>query len=187
VLNPPRAVINTTGRPTRGNASAPVRIVEFSDFECPYCQMAYGVVKQVEKDYPTQVGFTYMYFPLSFHPNAQKAAEASECAYRQKPEAFWSFHDWMFEKRTLDVPSLKAYAGAIGLNTTQFNACLDGGQATAQVAADTAQGSANGVQGTPGFFINGRATLPQGYRPYEELKAYVDKELAIALNNTAKK
>ncbi|VVB56511.1 Thioredoxin [uncultured archaeon] len=183
VLNPPRAVINVTGRPTRGNASAPLQIVEFSDFECPYCEMAYGVVKQAEKDYGSQMSLTYMEFPLSIHPDAQKAAEAAECAYRQKPAAFWSYYDWMFTNRSLDVPSLKGYAGEIGLNTTQFNACLDGGQAAAQVSADEAQGGANGVQGTPGFFING---LPiRGYLPYEQFKAVLDRELARAKNGTA--
>ncbi|MCL6089357.1 MAG: DsbA family protein, partial [Candidatus Marsarchaeota archaeon] len=185
ILNPPRAVINTTGRPMRGNASAPLQIVEFSDFECPYCEVEYGVLRQVEKDYAGKVGFTYMNYPLTtIHPNAQKAAEAAECAYRQKPAAFWQFHDWIFENRTLDVPSLKAYAASTGLNATRFNACLDGGEAAAQVAADAAQGSANGVSGTPAVFVNGLA-IPGGAQPYEVVKTYLDKELALVAKNAA--
>ncbi len=184
ILNPPRAIINTANRPMRGNASAQLQVVEFSDFECPYCEREYGVMRQVENDYAGRVSFTYLNYPLtSIHPDAQKAAEAAECAYRQKPGAFWQFHDWMFENRSLDIPSLKAYAAQIGLNATRFNACLDGGEAAAQVAADAAQGSANGVQGTPAVFING-LEVKGGAQPYEVVKGYLDRELALLAKNS---
>jgi protein-disulfide isomerase len=178
ILNPPRAKINATGRPTRGGSNAAVRIIEFSDFQCPYCQMAYGVVKQIEQEYGEKVSITYMHFPLTtIHPQAQKAAEAAECAYRQNESAFWKFHDWMFENRALDIDSLKAYASTIGLNTTQFNKCLDGGEATARVLEDQKIGGENGISGTPGFFING--LLVSGYSPYEQFRLYIERELAL--------
>jgi protein-disulfide isomerase len=193
ILNPPRAVINTTGRPVWGNASAPVKIIEFSDFQCPYCEMGYQTVKSVEQNYAGQVSITFMQFPLSFHPLAQKAAEAAECANDQGK--FWEFHDKLFSDRSWttdasNVPAAVLYyksaAKGLGLDTAKFDACLDGGSKAAAVSADQAIGSANGISGTPGFFINGLAL--KGYLPYEQFKKYIDTELtAVAANATKKK
>ena len=191
ILNPPRAVINTTGRPVWGNASAPVKIIEFSDFQCPYCEMGFQTVKSVEANYSGKVSITFMEFPLnSLHPLAQKAAEAAECANDQGK--FWEMHDTLFSDRTWttdasNVPAsivyFKSTAKALGLNTTKFDACLDNGTKAAVVSANEAIGSANGIQGTPGFFINGLAL--KGYLPYDQFKVYVDKELALVANQTA--
>ncbi|MFH0927228.1 MAG: DsbA family protein [Candidatus Micrarchaeota archaeon] len=169
------ANIVTTGRPARGDANAPVTIVEFSDFQCPFCQRAYPTISQVEQDYAGKIKLVYMQFPLnSLHPYAQKAAEASECA--QDQGKFWEYYDTLFTAQTLDVPSLKQHAADLGLDTVKFNACLDGGTKAADVAAQENLGSSLGVSGTPSFFINGKMLV--GAQPYGSFKSAIDAALA---------
>ncbi len=168
------ANIDVSGRPVRGSPNAPVTIVEFSDFECPFCQRAEPTVRQIMNDYNGKVKLVYMQFPLSFHPNAQKAAEASECAGDQGK--FWEYNDRLFDTKQLDVASLKQHAAGLGLDTAKFNACLDGGAKSSAVGAQAAMGSQNGVSGTPSFFINGKPIV--GAQPYENFKAIIDAELA---------
>lgn len=108
--------------------------------------------------------------PASMHPNAEKAAEAAECAHDQ--DKFWEFHDTMYANQSaLDVDSLKGYAAQLGLDTATFDACLDGDEKVAEVAKDEQDGTSYGVSGTPAFFINGR--LVTGALPFED---YLDQE-----------
>jgi protein-disulfide isomerase len=152
-----------------------VTIVEFSDFECPYCGGLFPTLKQVEKNYPQQVRIVYRQFPLNnLHPHAQKAAEASLCANDQ--QKFWEFHDSMFSnQRELSVPDLKQRAADLKLDTAMFNQCLDSGRHAAAIQLDIDEGARNGVSGTPALFINGR--LLSGNQPYGEIKEVIDDEL----------
>jgi predicted DsbA family dithiol-disulfide isomerase/Skp family chaperone for outer membrane proteins len=174
-LEPLRAQLTTEGFPSRGPANAPVTIVEFSDFECPYCGGLFPTLKQVEKNYPQQVRIVYRQFPLAnIHPHAQKAAEASLCANEQ--QKFWEFHDSMFaNQRELSVPDLKQRAVDLKLDTQAFNQCLDSGRYAPAIQKDIQEGARNGVSGTPALFINGR--LLSGNQPYSEIKEVIDDEL----------
>ncbi|HLC80057.1 MAG TPA: DsbA family protein [archaeon] len=140
----------------KGNELAKVRIVEFSDFQCPSCGYAYGVMKQIYSQYADSIYFTYRHFPLSnIHPFAQKAAEASQCAGEQGK--FWEYHDKLFENQdNLKVDDLKAYATGLGLDSSQFNACLESSKYAGKVASDYSLGLSYGVDSTPTFFINGQ-------------------------------
>lgn len=171
----PRLEVEAKG-PSRGPADAPVTIVEFSDFECPYCSRANAVLEQVEAAYPGKVRVVFRDFPLSFHSNAQKAAEAGHCADEQGK--FWQLHDKMFaNQRALDVDSLKTYARDIGADGDAFDACLDSGKKASLVQEAMEAGADLGVRGTPAFFINGK--MVAGALPFEEFKKIVDKELGI--------
>jgi predicted DsbA family dithiol-disulfide isomerase len=174
-LEPLRAQLATEGFPSKGPAAAPVTIVEFSDFECPYCGGLFPTLKQVEKNYAEKVRIVYRQFPLTnIHPHAQKAAEASLCANEQKK--FWEFHDSMFSnQQELSVPDLKQRAVDLKLDTQVFNQCLDSGRHSAAIQADIQEGARAGVSGTPALFINGR--LLSGNQPYSEIKDVIDDEL----------
>jgi len=174
-LDPIRTDVVITGSPSRGPAQAPVTIVEFADFECPFCGGLYPTLKLVEKNYADKVRFVYRQFPLTnIHPNAQKAAEASLCANDQ--QRFWEFHDALFSDQTrLDVPSLKQRAQALGLNTTAFNSCLDSGKQVDAIQKDRDDARKIGVSSTPTMFINGR--LLSGNRPYTEIRDVIEDEL----------
>lgn len=168
-----RVEVEATG-PSRGPESAPVTIVIFSDFECPFCARANPAIEQVVEHYGDDVRLVFRHFPLSFHQKAEKAAEASLCADDQGQ--FWAMHDLLFERQQdLDVDGLKSYAEQLGLDTEQFNACLDYGEKAAQVAQDFADGQKAGVAGTPAFFING---IPlSGAQPFEQFQQIIDEEL----------
>jgi len=158
----------------RGNASAPVAIIEYSDFECPFCSRVQPTIEQLLDEYEGQVKLVFRHFPLSFHASAQKAAEASECAGVQGK--FWEMHDKMFDnQQSLSVDSLKGYAKDLGLNTSKFNSCLDDGTYAQKVKDDMSEGSQLGVSGTPGTFVDGM--LVSGARPYAYFQAVVDLAL----------
>lgn len=160
--------------PSRGPAKAPVTIVEFSDFECPYCSRANEALTKVEEVYGDKVRIVFRDFPLSFHSNAKKAAEAGHCADEQGK--FWELHDKMFEnQRALGVDELKGYAKEIGLDSGKFDACLDGGKMAAKVEKNMEAGEEAGVSGTPAFFINGK--MVAGALPFEEFQKVIDAEL----------
>ena len=168
------------GANVRGSENAPVTVVEFSDFQCPFCEKFFTqTYSQIEKDYidTGKVKFVYLHFPLSFHDQAQKAAEASQCAALQGK--FWQMHDKMFENQaSLSIDNYKLWAKQIGLNTAKFNTCLDSGETASVVAAHEAYGQSVGVSGTPGFFING---VPlSGAQPYSAFKQVIDAALANA-------
>jgi len=160
----------------RGNENAAVTLIEFSDYECSYCARHEDTIAQILEAYPDDVRLIYKHFPLSFHTNAQKAAEASECAAEQGK--FWEMHDKIFEANTngdMSVDKWKEVAKDLGLNTTQFNSCLDDGKYADQVKADQQEGLAAGVEGTPATYVNG--TLISGAYPYDSFKSIIDAEL----------
>ncbi len=158
----------------RGDKNAPVTLVEYSDFQCPFCAQVQDTVEQILDDYDGQVRLIYRHFPLSFHENAQKAAEASECAGEQGK--FWEMHDIMFANQSdLSVDSLKGFAKDLGLSTSQFNSCLDDGKYTQEVKDEFTEGTTYGVQGTPATFVNG--TLVSGAQPYASFKQVIDAAL----------
>jgi protein-disulfide isomerase len=158
-----------------GHEDAPVTIIEFSDFQCPYCQRLAPTIDQVKSSYGDRVRVVFRHFPLPMHKDAQTAAEASLCANEQGK--FWDMHDVMFEEqKSLGVDQLKEKAARIGLDTEQFNSCLDGDNFATAVAADVKAGAAAGVTGTPAMFVNGR--FLNGAVPYEQLAKVIDEELA---------
>lgn len=171
------------GEPFTGGANATVTVVEFSDFECPVCGRFFPIMKQVEAKYGANVKIVFRQFPLrQIHPFAQKAAEASECAFDQGK--FWEMHDTLFQNQNaLDVASLKQYARDIGLNGEVFDACLDAGTKSGEVNDDYAAGSALGISGTPTVYVNNKQYV--GYQSFERMQAIIDGELAAAANAPA--
>jgi protein-disulfide isomerase len=181
MLEPPRIPVAAEG-PSLGPAGAPVTIVEFSDFQCPYCARAGPVVKEIRARYPEQVRIVYRHLPLDrIHPLARGAAEASACADAQG--RFWEFHDVLFaNQRALDVPDLQRYAKELGLDTQAFDNCVKERRFREQIdrdlAAATEAAAASGKRGlgTPAFFVNG--ILLSGAKPAEEFYRVIDAELA---------
>lgn len=172
-LEPVRIEVAATG-PAKGPANAPVTIVEFSDFQCPFCSRLTPTLKQIEEKYGDKIRVVFRQYPLPFHQNAQKAAEASLCAADQNK--FWEMHDAMFaNQQALAVEQLKAKAAELGLNADQFNSCLDSSKHAATIQADMKDGSAAGVNGTPAMFINGR--FISGAVPLEQITSVIDDEL----------
>jgi predicted DsbA family dithiol-disulfide isomerase len=174
-FEPLRFDIATAGHPSRGAANAPVTIVEFSDFQCPFCGNLFPVLKEIEKKYADTLRVVYRQFPLtSIHPYAQKAAEAALCAKDQNK--FWEYHDSLFENQNdLTVESLKSRAANLKLDTAAFNACLDSGKQNAAIRKDIADGNKAGVTGTPALFINGRPHREDS--SFEGLSKAIDEEL----------
>jgi protein-disulfide isomerase len=173
-LPQPRIQVAAEG-PARGPKDAKVTIVEFSDFECPYCGAAHDTVEQVMNTYAGKVRLVYRQFPLSFHPHAAKAAEASLCAADQGK--FWEYHDVLFKnQKKLEPTDLKAHATEVGMDAQKFGQCLDSGDKKKAVDADQQAGLAAGVGGTPAFFING--IFLNGAQPIDEFKKVIDGELA---------
>ena len=173
--NLPRVEVAATG-PSRGPDKAPVTIVEFSDFQCPYCGREFPVVERLMKEYDGKVRLVFRHFPLDFHPYAEKAAEAGACAADQGTDKFWKLHDKMFgNQQKLAVDDLKGYAKEIGVDTARFEKCLDSGEKRAVVESDEKAGQEAGVSGTPAFFVNG--IFINGAVPYEQFKETLDREL----------
>jgi protein-disulfide isomerase len=174
LLEPQRHEVEAVG-PAMGPDNAPVTIVEFSDFECPYCLRIHPTLKQVMDSYEGQVRLVFRQFPLNnIHPSAQKAAEASLCADEQG--SFWEMHDAMFDNPShLHIADLKRYAAEIGLEEETFATCLDSGKFAATVTADLNAGRMLGVTGTPALFINGR--FLSGAQPYNVISRVIDDEL----------
>ncbi len=172
-LEPRRVEVAAVG-PAKGPENAPVTVVEFSDFECPYCARLAPTMDQVVSTYGDKVRVVFRQFPLNFHPHAQKAAEASLCANEQGK--FWELHDAMFQnQQQIAVDNLKAKAAELGLDAEQFNSCVDNGKYAAQVATDLQQGSQAGVSGTPALFVNGR--FINGAVPFADIAKVIDDEL----------
>lgn len=170
----------------RGDAGAKVTMIEYSDFECPFCKRFHASMQQLMDAYPGKIKWVYRSYPLSFHANAEKEAEAAECASELGGnKAFWSFADKVYERTTsngtgfalTDLPKL---AVEIGLNKTAFQTCLDSGKYKNAVAQSLSEGTAAGVQGTPGTIIisaKGEKKLIKGALPLEMLKPIVDAAL----------
>jgi protein-disulfide isomerase len=173
--------------PALGNADAPVTIVEFSDYQCPFCKRHFtNTLSAIKTSYidTGQVRYVFRDFPLdSIHPNARKAAEAAHCAGDQGK--FWDMHDTMFKNQgALKSDNLRDFARTMELDLDAFNACLDGGKYAKKVEADVAAGSAIGVNGTPGFFIGKAkpdgtmvATAMKGAQPVAAFSQVIDRLL----------
>ena len=173
-LEPARIEVSAIG-PSRGPEDAPITLVEFSDFECPFCVRVLPTLDQVQETYGDQVRIVYRQFPLNaIHPNAQLSAEASLCADAQGK--FWEMHDAIFEARgKADADGLKTMAADLGMDSEVFGACLDSREFRDQVAADLEAGRQAGVTGTPALFINGR--FLSGAQPFNVVSRVIDDEL----------
>ena len=175
LLEPLRIEVAADGFPARGPADAPVTIVEFSDFECPYCARLTPVLHEVERRYGDTVRIVYRHYPLTvIHPNAWKAAEASLCAGEQG--RFWELHDLMFaEQGALAAAELQGKAERLDLDAEAFGECLDSGRYYDAVLADVRAGDEVGVFGTPAMFVNGR--FLGGAVPFAAMAELIDDEL----------
>ncbi len=162
----------------QGAASAPVTIVEFSDFQCPFCLRVVPTLKQIKENYGDKVRVVWKDFPLTqIHPEAFKAAEAGNCAREQGK--FWEFHDRLFaNQQALQPEALKEHAVAVGLDAAKFNACLDTAKYSDRVQEQIGAGTRLGVNSTPAVFINGR--IVTGAQPYDVFARIIDEELARA-------
>ena len=163
--------------PVKGEADAKVTIVEFSDFQCPFCSRVEPTLKQIMDEYKGKVRIAWKNQPLSFHPNAMPAAEAAMAAYEQGNDKFWAMHDKLFEKQAELSPAVYEQAAReIGLNVDRWKAALAQHAASSTIQADMAAGSAVGAGGTPTFFINGKRLV--GAMPYDSFQQVIDAELA---------
>jgi protein-disulfide isomerase len=182
----PQTVTDSTGQtryevsvdddPSFGPADAPITIVEFSDYQCPYCRKWYvEVYTRLLQEYEGQIRFVYRDFPLTnLHPEAFPAAEAANCAHEQ--DAYWQYHDALFSDQfDLGADAYMQYASALGLDLQKFRACLKDGRYRAEIEADLNYALDLGVQSTPTFFINGIPVV--GAQPYAAFKQVIDKEL----------
>jgi protein-disulfide isomerase len=178
-LKPPpvlRVEVSAAGAPFKGPAKAPVTIVEFSDFHCPFCRRVLPTLAQLESKYGEKVKLVFRDFPIdNLHPGATKAHEAARCANEQGK--FWAYHDKLFASPPKSTPEIfKELAKEVGLDVTSFETCFDGGKYQADIKKDIEEGNRVGVTGTPAFFINGR--LVSGAQPLEAFSRIIDDELA---------
>jgi len=161
--------------PSKGPKDAPLQVIVFSDFQCPFCKRVEPTLTQLEKEYQGKVRMVWKNYPLPFHQNAEPAAEAAMAADAQGK--FWPMHDKLFENQTaLDRPSLEKYAQDLGLNMSKFKADLDSSKFKSTIESTTKEGSTVGVNGTPAVFINGRKI--SGAYPFDTFKKIADEELA---------
>lgn len=176
MLEPPRAeVVTRPNDPTIGRADAPITVIEFSDFQCPYCERGQAVVKQLRSEYGDKVRFVFKQLPLPMHGQARLAAEASLCANDQGK--YWELREWMFANQSKISPDgLKAAAAELRLDGGKFSACLDGTAHEKRIDEDMAQANGLGATGTPTFFVNGR--MLEGAQRIETFREVIKEELA---------
>jgi protein-disulfide isomerase len=175
LLKTPRMTVASSGHPSLGPANAPITIVEFGDFQCPFCRRAQPTIKEVMARYPKQVRLVYMDFPLPFHNHALDAAKAARCAGEQGK--FWQYHDRLFADQAKQSPAdLKAAAKQLGLNTAQFDSCFEKAKYQSAIESDVAEGRKLGVDGTPSFYIDGRPLV--GAQPFEKFQQVIEEEMA---------
>jgi protein-disulfide isomerase len=176
VLEPAEAlkVIQVAGAPVRGNPSAPVTIVEYGDFECPYCLRSRPTLKQILDSYPQQVKLVYKHFPLSFHRRAMNAHKASLAAGEQGK--FWEMHDAIFDSpKDLAPDTMRKHAEKLGLDLAKFDADYASERIAKKIADDQAEGRKALVRGTPAFFVNGK--MISGAQPFDAFKREIDAAL----------
>ena len=190
--NPPSAAPGALAVPSvdfakdhiRGSKDATLAVIEYSDFECPFCKRVHPTYQQIMQQYDGKVLWVYRHFPLSFHKNSEQEAEASECAGELGGnEAFWKFTDGIFEKTTSNgtgfpLDQLPVLAKQIGLDEAKFQACLSSGKYATLVKKEADDGSAGGVTGTPGNYVvdlkTNKATEVQGAQPFSSFKSAID-------------
>jgi protein-disulfide isomerase len=174
MLAPPAAANMEADSVQPANDKNRVTLVEFADYECPYCQKVAADVNKLRADLGDKINFTYKDFPLQMHARAEKAAEAARCAGKQGK--FWELHDEIFRSKELDVDQLKAQAQSLKLNTADFDKCLDSGEEAAAIEKDRKEGQKLGISGTPSFFIDGHYL--SGALDYAALRQIVDQQIA---------
>jgi protein-disulfide isomerase len=177
-LKPPpvfRSVLSVAGEPFKGSEKAPVTIVKFEDFQCPFCKQVQPTFNELLSRYNGKVRLVHKDLPLeSLHPQARQAAEAARCAYEQGK--FWEYHDKLYANSPkASADNLKSYAKEVGLNVDSFDGCFASGKYKAVVQTDLNEGTQLGLSGTPTFFINGREI--SGNQPLEAFEAIIDEEL----------
>ena len=176
LLMPPAVPVDVAGSYVRGTKDAEVTIVEFADYECPYCVQVNPHIQEIQKEYGDKIAFVFKDMPLPMHHKAQKAAEAARCAGKQGK--FWEYHDVLFwSGGTLTVPQLKDHARVLKLSGEEFDQCLDSGEMAAAVTKDLEEGKSMGLTGTPSFFVNGH--FFSGAVDYGLLKQMVEQQLAV--------
>lgn len=174
-----RYEVTEAGNPAIGPENAPVTIIEFSDYQCPYCKRWYDTVNaRLLADYAGRIRFVYRDLPLSsIHPEAQAAAEAANCAGEQN--AYWPYHDALFSaKYGLSHDAYIQYASELGLDVNSFNTCVTERRYQDEVNSDASVGASMGLNGTPTFFVNGLKVV--GSQPFEVFQQIIDNELKIA-------
>jgi protein-disulfide isomerase len=176
LLMPPSADVEIAKAYSSGSLNAPVVLVEFADYECPYCQKVNPQIQQLKKEYGDNLTVIYKDFPLPMHHGSEKAAEASRCAGEQGK--FWEYHDVLFYSRLIDVDALKNHARTLNLDGDRFDTCLDSGKQAASVKQDLDEAKSLGLTGTPSFFVNGH--FFSGVVDYAALKDIVNQQLNLA-------
>lgn len=170
----------------RGNKNAKVTLVEYADFECPFCKRFHPTMLQIMKEYGDKINWVYRHFPLSFHANAQKESEAAECAGKLGGnDAFWKYTDAIYDKTTSNgtgfaLDQLVPLAKELGINNAKFQSCLDSGEFAQKVKDEETTGASEGVTGTPGTIIidaKGNTQLVPGALPFNEIKPLIDAAL----------
>jgi protein-disulfide isomerase len=174
-LNQPSVHVEVGNAPRLGSEKAPVQIIEFADYECPYCQKVNDDLIRLREQFGSQVSVVYKDFPLPMHPLAAKAAEAAHCAGAQGK--FWEFHDSLFQTKRLQMSDLRNQARDLKLDTARFVQCVESGEQTASVKTDAQEGQRLGLQGTPSFFVNGH--FMSGAVGYAKLRDTVLQELGV--------
>lgn len=178
-LPQPSAHVEVGDAPRLGSETAPVQVIEFADYECPYCQQVAGDLLRLQKQFGQRVSLVFKDFPLPMHPLAVKAAEAARCAAAQGK--FWEYHDALFESKRLQTSDLKRQARDLNLDSARFDQCLESGEQTAAVKKDSQEGLRLGLQGTPSFFINGH--FMSGSVGFMKLRQTVLDELGVTTSN----
>jgi predicted DsbA family dithiol-disulfide isomerase len=179
-LSPPSANVDLSDTFVKGNKDAQVILVEFADYQCPYCQKVHPELDQLQREFGNRLAIANKDFPLPMHPYAMKAAEAARCAGMQGK--FWEFHDLLFSDKKLEVKDLKEQARTLHLDGERFDSCLDSGQTAGSVERDADEGRRLGLTGTPSFFVNGH--FSSGALSYATLRDMVAQQLNSSLSST---
>jgi protein-disulfide isomerase len=172
-LAPPRAQVSLANTPVRGSSNAVLTLIEYADYECPYCQQIQPDLIKLEAEYKGKLAFAYKDVPLPMHSHAQKASEAAHCAGVQNK--YWEYHDLLLSTKALELPQLKEQARQLKLDATAFDKCLDSGEQSGIVKAQLEEAQKLGIQGTPSFFLNGR--FFSGVLTFENLRQAAEEEL----------
>ena len=174
VIRPSIPSLESNTAPFLGPKDANLVVVEFADFQCPYCEEEFQTFREVAVEYQDRVKFIFRNFPLSqIHDRAQAAAEAASCAFAQGNDKFWSYHDKLYQNQdNLADEDLKIYASQIGLDLTKFSACIASGERKEIINQDFIDGATNGVTGTPTFFFNGK--MVKGEIPKDKFEKALD-------------
>ncbi len=176
LMQRPRIEVSVDDDPSQGKKDAPITLIEFSEYQCPFCKRTRPTIQKIMDTYKDKVQYVFRDFPLSFHKQAPVAALAANCANEQGK--YWEYNKELFEQQpNLSDDNLKEYAKKLGLNTKKFDECLGSGKYQSEIDKDIQDGSNAGVTGTPAYFING--IFISGAQPFENFKEIIDEELMM--------